>query len=81
MGWPALHDDSLGSGHKITCELTHKSYFKLHGLSPFIVLAGAGAVRHGDRPVKVLAVETFSMRCSSFKRDLPAQKTLITMFI
>lgn len=49
--------------------------------SPLVVLARAGAVRDGNRPVKILSVKTRSVRRSPFERYLSAQQTLITVLV
>ena len=51
------------------------------GLSPFVVLACAGAVRDGDGAVEVLSVKTRSVGSSSLKGHLSAQQTLVTMLV
>lgn len=48
---------------------------------PFVVLACAGAVGDGNRPVELLSVKTCSVGSSPLKCDLSAQQTLVTVLI
>lgn len=50
-------------------------------LSPFVVLACAGAVGDGDGPVELLSVETRGVRSPSLERDLSAQQALVTVLV